>query len=623
MLKIYADFETTTDSKEETKVWSAASIIGGTENKPENVKVQTNIKDFFNYIFNLPVSEMRIYFHNLKFDGTFILQYLLRQKWLKPNYTFDENGNANGFKDETGWKMKPGTFRYNISSKGMWYSITIRTYKQCIEIWDSLKLLPMPLKSLGKAFKTEHQKLEMDYACDHITKENLPYIQNDVLVLKECMEYMFSQNIDKMTIGSACLDEYMSPIPEAKKEALFPDLTSIMIPDLEGHPELQRTTGRTADAFIRRSYHGGFCYVNPKYQGKKISTNSEDKEADVIAQSISHVDANSHYPSMMHSKSGNYYPVGQPVYVKAKDFEKIENTGTEKIYYFVHILCTFELKDGHLPMLQIKDDIRFRKEYTDWLPSSHGYVCDLVLTCQDYKKFKENYNCEIEVLEAVMFKTQIGLFDDYIDHWYKIKETSTGARRQLAKLFLNNIYGKFAASTESSYKIAHLDPLKKNLKYYTITAYDKKPGFVAIGSAITSYARLRTISLAETYLDYYVYSDTDSNVYLLPEEALDAIPKHPTAICYWGVESESTEAIFARQKTYIEHVYKNDSENVEPYWNIKACGMGANSKKTTEERLKTGMKLQEFKKGYSVPGTLKARQVNGGTILVDVGYLMR
>ena len=621
-MKIYSDFETTTNEKDQTRVWSAASIIEGVANKPENVHVQETIEDYFKFIFNLPVNDIRIYFHNLKFDGTFILQYLFKSKRFKPNYEYDANGEIKGFKDETGWKMKPGTFRFNISAKGQWYSITIRTRTQRIEIWDSLKLLPMPLKALGKAFKTEHQKLEMDYACDHVTAENLPYIQNDVLVLKECMEYMFKQNIDKMTIGGACLAEYMNPIPKAKKEALFPDLTNIMIPDLEGHPDLGRTTGRSTDDFIRRSYHGGFCYVNPKYQGKKITTNPEDSDADVFARSISHVDANSHYPSMMHSKSGNYYPVGMPIYVKAKDFNKIENISTEKLYYFVHILCRFELKEGHLPMLQIKDDVRFRKEFTEWLSSSHGYVCDLVLTCQDYRKFKENYECEIEVLEAVMFKTQIGLFDDYIDEWYKIKETSTGARRQLAKLFLNNIYGKFAASTDSSYKAAYIEPRKHVLKYKTIEAHEKTPGFIAIGSAITSYARLRTITLAETYLDYYVYSDTDSNVYLLPEEELKAIPKHPTAICYWGVESESDQAIFARQKTYIEHIRKEDGKE-SAKWNIKACGMGANSKKTTEERLKSGMKLQEFKRGYSVPGTLKARQVNGGTILVDVGYLMR
>jgi putative lipoic acid-binding regulatory protein len=620
-MKIYSDFETTTNEKDQTHVWSAASIIEGSANKPENVHVQESIEDYFKFIFNIPVNDIRIYFHNLKFDGTFILHYLFKSKRFKPNYEYDANGEIIGFKDETGWKMKPGTFRFNISSKGQWYCITIRTRAQRIEIWDSLKLLPMPLKALGKAFGTEHQKLEMDYACDHVTKDNLAYIQNDVLVLKECMEYMFKQNIDKMTIGAACLAEYMAPITVADKERLFPDLTTIKIPDLDGHEELGRTKGRSADDFIRRSYHGGFCYVNPKYQGKKISTRTND-DADVIARSISHVDANSHYPSMMHSKSGNYYPVGMPIYVRSKDFSKIENVSPEKFYYFVHILCRFELKEEHLPMLQIKDDIRFAKESTDWLTSSHGYVCDLVLTCQDYRKFKENYDCEIEVLEAVMFETKTGLFDNYIDNWYKIKETSTGARRQLAKLFLNNIYGKFAASTDSSYKVAYIDPHKKCLKYKTVEAHDKMPGFIAIGSAITSYARLRTITLAETYLDYYVYSDTDSNVYLLPEEELDAIPKHPTAICYWGVESESDQAIFARQKTYIEHICKEDGKE-SAKWNIKACGMGKVSKINTEEKLKEGMSLKEFKKGFQVEGTLKARQVDGGTILVDVGYLMR
>lgn len=622
---VYCDFETTVDDPEKTEVWSAASIIGGVKNTPDNVTVQTSIGDFMEYLMNVPGYRVRAYFHNLKFDGTFILQWLLRCKWLTPLYEYDAEGNVIGLQDVSDYEMPPRTFTYRISDKGMWYSITIKISGKTITIWDSLKLLPMPLKALGRAFKTEHQKLEMDYSGhtpgSYITPAEMSYIKNDVLVLKECMEYMQSQNISGMTIGGACLSEYMEAIPEEKQRLLFPDLTEMPMPDYNGLLKLDRCSGRSYDDFIRRSYHGGFCYCNPKYQGKMISTNADDTP-DVLATSISHVDANSHYPSMMHSKSGNYYPVGIPTYVPAADFGKIADRPTSELYYFVRIFGSFKLKPGHLPTIQIKDDPFFSKRRCEWLSGTDGHNVDIVLTCQDYRALLEHYDCKIRIVEAVAFRTMIGLFDDYIDHWYHIKETATGALRQLAKLFLNNLYGKFAASTDSSYKIAFINP-RGGLSYQTVEAHNKTPGYIAIGSAITSYARNRTITLAEKYIDYYVYSDTDSNVYLLPEEALEEIPRHPTAICYWGVESESDKAIFARQKTYIEHVVKNDSAPVSAYWNIKCCGMGSGSKNITQEKLQAGMDLRKFKPGFSVPGTLKARQVQGGTLLVDAGYVMR
>ena len=37
-------------------------------------------------------------------------------------------------------------------------------------------------------------------------------------------------------------------------------------------------------------------------------------------------------------------------------------------------------------------------------------------------------------------------------------------------------------------------------------------------------------------------------------------------------------AVFVRQKTYIEHVTHNDLKPIDPYYDIKACGMPARSK---------------------------------------------
>ena len=118
--KYAADFETTVfDGQEYTEVWSAAIVeIGAQE-----VKVFHSISDFFDEIFSDRVNKI-IYFHNLKFDGSFIINYLIAGTNMKQAATYDENGNVISFvKDK---EMKSGTFKYMISDLGQWYGIKIK-----------------------------------------------------------------------------------------------------------------------------------------------------------------------------------------------------------------------------------------------------------------------------------------------------------------------------------------------------------------------------------------------------------------------------------------------------------------------------------------------------------------
>ena len=73
----------------------------------------------------------------------------------------------------------------------------IKKNNHFIELRDSLKLLPFSVKRIGESFKTKHKKLEMEYkgfryaGCE-ITEEEKKYIANDVLVVKEALEFMFN-----------------------------------------------------------------------------------------------------------------------------------------------------------------------------------------------------------------------------------------------------------------------------------------------------------------------------------------------------------------------------------------------------------------------------------------------
>ena len=226
--------------------------------------------------------------------------------------------------------------------------------------------------------------------------------------------------------------------------------------------------------------------------------------------------------------------------------------------------------------------------------------------------------------------------------------TSVGAMRTISKLFLNNLYGKMATWINTSFKHAYIKE-DGSLGFEIIDQYDGKPGYIPIGSAITSYARNFTIRAAQKNFHGvdapgFIYADTDSIHCDLKPEELVGVPVHNTEFCHWKLESYWDKAIFVRQKTYIEHITHEDGESVErPYYNIKCAGMNDKCKyqlnksltqepidkydkthfnKEQIEFMRTPRTLKDFKVGLEIWGKLAPKQINGGTLLVETSYKM-
>lgn len=620
------DFETTVyDEQECTEVWASAVVELGSE----DVRILHSIDETFQYFRSLQCN-MIVYYHNLKFDGNFWLYYLLHD--LKYKQAYKRTGPA---PNEVEWVKVPEMhnceFQYSISAKGQWYVIRIKVANYIIELRDSLKLLPFSVKSIGKAFKTKHQKLEMEYkgfryaGCE-ITPAEQEYIANDVLVVKEALERMFSDGFNKLTIGSCCMAEFKGTLTANLYDLLFPDLTQYNIPSELGD--------MTIDAYIRRSYRGGWCYLA---RGKENKLYSNGTTADV----------NSLYPSMMSSESGNRYPVGLPRWWQGNYVPEVAQQ--PDIYYFVRLRTRFYLKEGKLPFIQKKNSIFYSGTemlessdivdkstgehsayYTDLDGNLQPTVMELTMTCTDYVLFREHYNViDFEVLDGCYFNTQIGIFDQYIEKWKRIKVNSTGAMRTEAKLFLNNLYGKMASSTDSSFKLAYMKD-DGTVGFLEVKENNKKAGYIAIGSAITSYARNFTIRAAQ--LNYhgpdqagFIYADTDSIHCDLQPDQFAGIKVHPRDFCCWKLESCWDTAIFARQKTYVEHVTHEDCEPIDsPYWNVKCAGMPDRCKQQFVDGMSTGLyELSDFKVGLTLTGKLTPKRIKGGVILKDTEYCMR
>lgn len=655
-----ADFETTVyKGQTYTEVWAAATV----EMYTEDVKIFHSIAELFDYYVSLNCN-VKAYFHNLKFDGNFWLSYLLN------NLHFEQAIEKTGEKElDLAWieqkYMKNRTFRYSISDMGQWYSIIIKYKNHYITILDSLKLLPFSVKKIGNDFKTKHQKLTMEYtgfryAGCNITEQEKEYIANDVLVVKEALEIMYNEGYNKLTIGACCLGEFKKVFTLGLYEytEVFPNLYDVKI-------DKKVYGAESAGEYIRKSYRGGWCYLA---RGKENRIYRNGTTADV----------NSLYPSVMSGESGNIYPVFLPKFWTGNYIPE-QAAGKDK-YFFIRVKTRFYLKKGKLPFIQVKSSRLYRAteslETSDVYDSesktySHVYMKDgeehdtrvtMTLTMVDFQLIKEHYDLvDFEILDGCWFWTEAGIFDAYINKYKEMKLLSKGARRTLAKLFLNNLYGKMATSTDSSFKYAFVKE-DKSIGFMEIPEYEKTPGYIPVGSAITSYARNFTIRAAQKNYHGvnkkgFIYADTDSIHCDLSPVQIKGIKVHDKDFLCWKLESSWDKAIFVRQKTYMEHVTAEDLQAIEtPYNSIKCAGMpqkcknllelsmsgtakpegytdenGIQHEWTEEEKeflfYEDGSPIirgyQDFHIGLCVPGKLIPKRIPGGVLLTETTYEMR
>lgn len=547
MKKFTADFETAVWLENETWVWAWATCEIGNE---KNLQIGNNIDSFIEYCKNEKNSIF--YFHNLKFDGEFLIYWALK------------NGFTHAEKKED---IKEKTFTTLISDMGQFYQITLYFEKKNKKVHkvtfiDSLKIIPFSVDQIAKSFNLEISKLKIDYKKPRpkgweLTKEEREYITNDVLIVAKALNTIFSEDLTKMTQGSNALNDFKQILTKSKFNHYFPSL------DYE------------VDKDLRKAYKGGFTYLNPIYKEKDIA------EGEVL-------DVNSLYPSVMYEK---LLPFGEPIYFNGKYKD-------DKVYslYIQMLSCSFKLKKNKIPTIQIKNNKAFFRA-NEYLESSENEIVVLTLTNIDLKLFFEHYEVyDLEYICGWKFKGITGIFTKYIDKWIKRKNDATisgnKGQRTLAKLMLNSLYGKFATSLDIQSKIPELG--RDDIIHYHLSEKETKEGiYLPIGAFITAYAREKTIRTSQAIKDYslkkygkdlYCYSDTDSIHTLLPIEELKLFCDiDPVRLGAWKHEGHFTKAKFVRQKCYLEEIDGNI--------NITCAGLPKNCY--------SQVKWDKFKEGFT------------------------
>lgn len=572
---LVADFETSTQAwLERDNGWTRVWLWGLYDIETEKFEHGIDLDSFMGRVLIKDKSgNPIIYFHNLKFDGSYIVWWLFAH-----GYTYDDELN------------EANTFKTCISDMGQWYFIEVCIYKHrrakyIIRFQDSLKKIPLPVRDIPSAFgfAESDAKGELDYDTyrpvgHKPTEAELYYLREDVVIVAKALKQLEEQGFTRMTNSGDAFYAWKLSLQtdRAREKHIKPE---------HNYRQLFPLLPIEVDDYIRKAYRGGWTYVNPKYAGQ------------ILNKPVEVWDINSMYPDKMRNK---YLPVGKPTFFTGKP------QPNKYQCYICRIRLCFDIKKNHLPCIQLKNCFMFSP--TEYILSSENQEIEMVVTNVDLKLIFAQYNVsKITYVDGYYFRKYVGYFDKHIDSQMAIKERAHGGERYVAKLRMNTVYGKTATSPRKRSKIPYIDD--NVVKFVYSDEKIEEPEYTALAVFITSWARHDIIKDAQNNYDRFIYCDTDSLHMFKREDGQEPnLPIHPTHLGFYKKEHDVIKSTFLRSKTYIEQYANGDVE-------IKCAGASPEVKK--------GMNFDNFQVGMSYEGKLAPKQVKGGCVLVKTTFTIK
>lgn len=545
----------------------------------------------------------RLYFHNLKFDDSYIGSVLQDREVVLGE-----------------WTVK--TSKRLMNDRGMVYSDTIefiggrdskthRKKKHVCDIWDSAKIWASSLSAIGKDFGVtkigEKGEEALRVGCDLRMRA---YCLRDCRVMMTAMEFYFEQcrvmsdgrrPYGWMTAGSTAYNLFMGWSDKhygvKKTKTVFPPVN-----EENGFPD-----------WVREGYKGATPLLDPAIRNK-------------VLHDVKVYDVNSMHPSRMNDCP---LPAGRPK--KVYDLEEMLDYGDRGYIWIAKVKMRADVKKGHRATYMLKRRDECGETLCGHIDDWRGYGWDndtfQVICSADMTLLERDYeNIHIELEEGLVFHAYKGYMSGFITSWYRIKQEANDNRdyalKAFAKLILNSLYGKFGTNPE--HRGAHYEYEDDVISIVDDedVEVDKMPKYLPVAMFITAYAR-DMISVACNALgwDHVAYTDTDSvHVHGLDNdgcrERLESagFRIHKDDLGCFDYESRWRDAIYVRNKGYFHFVALDKvtgeviMKDGKPKKEIKMAGVNGFD----------GMECVEDVAGKVLYGTqLGGCRVHGGMLLLE------
>lgn len=436
--------------------------------------------DLYNLIDTDISKKIIVYLPNLKFEGTFILNYLLNMY----DNTVEKDKHISTI----------------ISKDKTFYSIRWNVLGKDIEFRDCSKKIPLKISEYSKGFGLDIKTSgnELVDTCE---------------LMRLGLNYLVSEGHTSMTLGGDCFKFYKKMLGGEKKfRRVYPLLT------------------KAEDKFIRNAYRGGYCYLNPECFGKVISGKVYD--------------INSMYPYILK----NYkLPYGYGYYKKGKP----SSSGL----WVARVAMSFSLRSGKLPT--IPDSSFFNSEY---MANSRGEMITMYITNYDWDIIREHYDIDdikwVDYYSYKSFKNES--LSKYVDYFNEMKTTATKdgnkGQRTIAKLFMNNLVGKFGTRPEREISIP-VGCDRYGLRYIENVKTETDPIYIPLSVFVNSIGRSIIIKDAQKAYEAgkFIYCDTDS-LHVIRGFDDKYLKISDTELGYYKIEEKFSKGKYIKLKTYAHEV---------------------------------------------------------------------
>ena len=578
-----ADFETTTINTEYYKQTGDSRVILYNIKKfsnGENVDTGYNIENFLDFCFN-GVSKT-IYFHNLAWDGCFIIPALISMGFSLSFKSKSKNKKIELFQQGDTIYYIRASIDSRVKGKRVKYNVIFR---------DTLSLMPTSIKNLGDSLNIAKYKSNQntpdfyDVEPGPLSKEFIEYCERDVEILQKSLFNYYDMIHNIEAVREYNMKNYDNPFSAysyltvgATAMGIIKNIYMPRFRERNGLTKFKLSINEDTYKIAKKVYRGGITQYNDLYLG-------EPKKLQYGGVCIDRV---SSYPAEM----VKWLPYGEML-------TEIDETVPHQV--FVHVIIK-NLKIKPLfknqpcfPRGQVEADVRYLSNYRDEI--------EQWFVLEEYIELSKRYDWEVVDYEEYYMRTapflQEAITDLYQlkDHYDKVKNPSF---KLISKLLLNSVYGKmcenesfdsFLYDTDiiekdsilyhghittqnedgsfskqlCEYNVKHLSKRHSwgNFKTYRCELLNKKAWLPnkAAGAVISAKARVALLEIQRFCIEWgyknrnkikispeqiWMYSDTDSIfIQAIPELIKELKKKYiKKELGYWDIERKNNTEIF-------------------------------------------------------------------------------